>query len=444
MKKFLFFNLILSIFALNSCNSYDISGQPEISSDPEKKVFSFLETDGQGTVDFTISNKGVTGELKIYKINLLDPKGKVLSNKLFTFQPPKTNSKGIVTDELAAVVNSGSFLNSTINPLCPIDKTTSKCKLNFDNHNTEFKVRVALNDAIAQTSVETGNFFLEICSNDPSKDGSTTCDSGSSFKILVVRRPKFPPKPTVFLDCRELSHQDKGITDYPISESKNYEKHYAIRSTVNLNASHTNVYNDQGNIDNPDFEKGKRYSFRYKWKYVENPTPYSEAAKLALCDYDENGQLKKDANGNCLIGTTKIENKWYDADKGGAFARFTPLIVTPDNISPKSSFQPADDCANILDGENGHQTHSNLAIWNNKCDEYENNDYFVQLQAKTIDNKTGLESEPITTYCAPKIIPPSRVMIQLRWEEGSISREAVGPKVDLDVHLIKKTSLEGR
>ena len=221
MKRTLVLMLLsLAIAMLVSCNSYDIEGKPEIASNPAKKVFAFYpwEEESAGgnsgdttapdpadtgdtatdtgdtaadtgdtsadtgdtsentddteegvivvkaaavpdvvTEEFDIYNRGVTGELKIRKINLIDPNGNLIESldnetykNLFKIQIQRVSQDGIAaegwTDKLLVFDNMAAEEGSKIASLCPLDLASEarKCKSGFDEtkYNSQFKIKI--------------------------------------------------------------------------------------------------------------------------------------------------------------------------------------------------------------------------------------------------------------------------------------------------------------
>ena len=215
----------LSVLFLFSCDESDKdSNIPRITSVPEKKVFpnypwdENVEESGNNIIsgEFEIFNKGEK-ELRITQINFLDPDGNLLKDsenetfrKLFDFQVQKTEN-GIVKnewgDKTLTFDNSGSDLLS----LCPLESTAAKDKkcddgFSASDHNRSFKILLNYNRSAAEalknnpvnSIAATGDFQIEICTNDPLKKESATCKDGmKSFRIQVTRLPNKDRKSVV-------------------------------------------------------------------------------------------------------------------------------------------------------------------------------------------------------------------------------------------------------
>ncbi|MBP7433832.1 hypothetical protein KA996_09845, partial [bacterium] len=91
---------------------------------------------------------------------------------------------------------------------------------------------------------------------------------------------------------------------------------------------------------------------------------------------------------------------------------------------------------------------SNYLICRQKhCEKFKTKYYKVNIQAETVDLETDLVSDTADITVVPKIIPQARVVAQLTWKQGYRTKtEATAKKdgtmIDIDIHMIKKTSLE--
>lgn len=183
-----------------------------------------------------------------------------------------------------------------------------------------------------------------------------------------------------------------------------------------------------------------KYYIKYKWDMSESPTPLIEKSQLKLPDCDSNaGQWIPDV-------------KEDDPKR----AEFTGLKITPVRYGDKNKDYDEFKCADLCGDEEPSdaedefypETVSKYLICRQKyCEKYKTKYYKVNIQAVTVDWKTGKISETADVTVIPKIIPQARVIAQLSWDKGfetlTESDSGIdGVKVDLDIHMIKKISLE--
>ena len=80
------------------------------------------------------------------------------------------------------------------------------------------------------------------------------------------------------------------------------------------------------------------------------------------------------------------------------------------------------------------------------CERNRTKYYKVNIQAETVDKETDLVSDTTDITVIPKIIPQARVVAQLTWKQGFRSKAESDTKegvaIDLDIHMIKRNSLE--
>ncbi len=451
MFKYFVWSVGIAFFAV-ACNSYNVEGKPEITADPPKWSVDYVlrAADATGTYDddgvtrnlrageFVISNKGETGELQIFSINLLTPNGRIVGKtgvdadiaRLFSMARSTVDSKGkVVSGESAGFSaidgfsldnhnnNSGKFL---VAPLCPLNDPlaplTTACRKGFDaaKYNTFVKVKVnykelaaaIYKDMLTRDIKDEGNYALEFCTNDPSKESSPdTCAEGTSYKVQIYRYPNLPPKPYIGLRYNN-----------PIG---GFKDHRVIKDPVNMDVSLTcprkegldasaealcdKIISDTVTGDNTitanDFRNAccvenweDQYCVKYRWELIETPTPLAPETRITLDNIPDSG-----------------EGSWY-LNCGGqdpTLASFKGYMITP---TP------------------------------------DNKSYKVQIQAVTIDKQTQLDSDITEKIDIPNIIPSARVMVQLTWKEGLQTRaekdRQEGVAVDIDLHLVKKQGMD--
>ena len=79
------------------------------------------------------------------------------------------------------------------------------------------------------------------------------------------------------------------------------------------------------------------------------------------------------------------------------------------------------------------------------CEKTRTKYYKINIQAETVDKETDLVSDTTDITVVPKIIPQARVVAQLSWKQGFRTKAEMdkeGVQTDLDIHLVKKTSIE--
>jgi len=182
----------------------------------------------------------------------------------------------------------------------------------------------------------------------------------------------------------------------------------------------------------------ENYYIQYKWDIVESPTPFQPDSRLKLPDtYGQSGQWLADLN--------------KDNPKRAEFygLKVTPARTNennPDFSESKCSecgTEPADDTDEFFI----NKLSEFLLCRQKYCEKNRSLFYKINVQAETVDKESGLISEMAELTIIPKIIPQSRVVAQLTWDKGyrtktEASSGIPGTKVDLDLHLIKKVSLE--
>ena len=187
-----------------------------------------------------------------------------------------------------------------------------------------------------------------------------------------------------------------------------------------------------------DWEKA--YYIRYKWEMVETPTPLSYESQLTLVESEESTGTWIPDNGK------KADPKT---------ASFRSLMITPRRDHKKSNPDyDAEKCSSecgsepVDDGDRYFfRKISDYFICHQKyCEKSSAKYYKVNIQAETVDKETGFSGDTAEVTVVPKIIPQARVVAQLSWDQGfrtkAESESKEGTNVDLDIHMIKRNSVE--
>ncbi len=407
-----FFVLCASFVA---CNSYGIDGKPEVSADPQRweviNTPSLTETNEETEKVFTLMNKGIAGTLRIYSVNLLGPDGKLIQATdeelgLFTFAVSQTDSNGNVVDGFKdAVSTTVSKLNETVKGLCPIGDD-GKCRDGYENLNSNLKIKALYDFNKAQSVQTSGAFYIELCTNDPSRGDSDSCTTGTSYKIEVYRRPVKPTKPNVILDCRNaflsgttvngLTWVDSN-TFATLSEEERAQHNAAfgqfpLLTDVTLDATKSCIPMGDNYCEIPgsDSAQNPDLYIEYRWVQTKSPTPYSEESHIRLSS-----------------GGEPIEGQWISGypEGDGDKATFNGYTITVDNPDKN---------------------------------------YNVELVARTVSKSTGETSDTVTATCTPDITPNARISVELTWDKGLNynpvgNTSVVGEKIDIDLHVVRKT-----
>jgi len=402
---------------------------------------------------FEIYNRGVTGELKIAQINVLDPDGNKIElsdsstfKNLFKMQIQQTTD-GIVAgnttwgSKLLTFDNINADAAARIASLCPLNldpavEGVKECKKSFNElkYNPKFKILLTYNKNAAESLKNNppagitlaGDFAIEVCTNDTSKDKSMTCPAGtSSYKIQITRQPNKPPKPIIHVTF-----------DFTTGGPMSYRN---IKDEVSMNLKDTCV-SDPEKPSQCLANWSDRYYIKYKWEMKQSPTPLREESSLALPDSSGTaGQWLQDLGG--------------DNPKR---AEFTGLMVTPRRYSDANpdfnestcTSECGEEPTNLEDKFYFMDLSEFLLCRQKYCEKTRTRYYKVNIQAETVDKETDLVSDTEEITVVPKIIPQARVVAQLTWVEGyktkteSESTTMEGTKIDLDIHLIKRSSLE--
>ncbi len=404
------------------------------------------------TEEFDIYNRGVTGELKIRKINMIDPSGNLIDSldnetykNLFKIQIQKVTADGIATEgwteKLLTFDNMAAEDGTKIASLCPLDLASEerKCKSGFDGakYNSQFKIKINYdkaaatkikNEGISEEYRTSGDFSIEICTNDPTKEKSDTCgDNSTSYRIQITRQPAKPPKPIIHVGF-----------EYPIAKPMSYRNIY---DPVQMNLKDTCVSDPNAPTQCLDGWKS-RYYIRYKWEMKESPTPLMPQSQLTLTD-----------------ATSASAGQWLpDDDKNDnpKRASFTGVMITPRRYDTPNETYDASKCSS----ECGEEPTCNedtdkycfrkisdyLGCRQKYCERNRTKYYKINIQAETVDKETDLVSDTEDITVIPKIIPQARVVAQLTWKQGFRSKAESDTKegvaIDLDIHMIKRDSLE--
>ena len=223
--------------------------------------------------------------------------------------------------------------------------------------------------------------------------------------------------------------------EYPFQEPMSYR---SIYDKVQMNLKDTCVSDpDAPGRCLEDWEN--KYYIQYKWEMTESPTPLREESRLYLTESDDSA------------GQWILDDGTRDNPKR---ANFTGLVITPRKSSEENPSYDPERCSSECGEEpadNGDKyffkTLSDYFICRQKfCEETKTEYYKIKIQAETVDKKTGFISDPAEITVVPRIIPQARVVAQLTWKQGfktkAESESKEGAAVDLDLHLIKKNSIE--
>jgi len=385
---------------------------------------------------------------------MIDPNGQLIANldnatykKLFQIEVQKMengiategyNAKGLTFDYM------GENKDDAIASLCPLqlDSAVKTCKKGFDlkKYNSKFKIRISYDKAAAEELTKnppadyklSGEFSIEICTNDPTKGKTDTCgESSTSYRIQITRQPNKPPKPIIHVAFKST------ITE-PMSYRNIYDK-------VDMDLSKTCV----SDPDAPESERKclenwqERYYIKYKWEMKESPTPLLDQSKLQLAE-------SSGSAGQWLPDDGKRDNPKR--------ATFTGLMITPRRYpGEENPTYNADKCTSECGSEPVYDKNnpddflflkiSDYLICRQKyCEENRSKYYKVSIQAETVDKETDLVSDTADITIVPKIIPQARVVAQLSYKQGfrtkAESESKDGTAIDIDIHMIKKSSLE--
>ena len=430
-------------------NEENNDGEPEDSiGEGAVYVVKAANNENIGQVDIEIYNRGVTGELKIRKINVLDSQqdpdtkqykiiDETSSKGLFKIAIQNMNN-GMAAEGFGSEDFTFDFMNedkgNAIAPLCPLklDSTEKVCKKDSDKGklNTAFKIRLTMDKDTVLKTTNNGDFWLEICTNDPTKGKTPTCgDNATSYRIQVRRQPLKPNKPIIKVEFKD-----------PISQPMSYRNIY---DKVRMSLSKTCVARSDREGETECLENWKdQYYIRYKWEMVESPTPLIEGSRLKMSNMD------------ATSGQWISDNGKDDPTQ----AEFTGYMITPRKYYEDNETKNAEECQKcgtepIFNKDDQDDFYflklSDYLICRQKyCEENRTKYYKVNIQAETVDKSTDLSSDTAEVTVIPKIIPQARVVAQLTWKQGfktkaeSEAQNKEGAAIDLDIHMIKKSSLE--
>ena len=235
-----------------------------------------------------------------------------------------------------------------------------------------------------------------------------------------------PPKPIIHVGF-----------EYPIVPPMSYRNIY---DKVQMNLKDTCV-SDPGNPEQCLKDWESKYYIKYKWEMTESPSPLLEQSRLKLTDMDVSA-------GQWLPDDGRRDNPKR--------AEFTGLMITPVRYEEENKSFNENKCREcgegpVYDAQNPEKfffkTFSDYLICLQKyCEKTKTKYYKVNIQAETVDIATGATSETADITVVPRIIPQARVATQLSWKQGFKTRNDMDSKegvaTDLNIHLIKKTSIE--
>ena len=242
--------------------------------------------------------------------------------------------------------------------------------------------------------------------------------------------------------------KDTGVVDSNIPEpiiTVKFEEAFggpvsyrSIKDDVMMNLESTCV-SDPDNDGKCLSDWSDKYYIKYKWEMIESPTPLRQETHLDL--YESYG----------------MPGNWYPdyENENPKRAKFVGLMVTPvrsaednpDFDEAKCVSECGEQPADVQDSAYPVNLADYLICRQKYCEKKKNTYYKVKIQAVTVDLETGNNSETSEVIVVPNIIPQSRVVAQLTWKQGFRTKteaesDIEGTKVDLDIHLIKRSSLE--
>ena len=406
-------------------------------------------------------------------MQLIAPNGEVITlahplAHIFSFQLQHIEGGvGTGTDFAPERFLSVDNTDDTLADFCPLQEKEGQksCRQGFNaqEYNQFFNIKVNYHyngvanlmtkKDLPENLLQTGPYKLRICTNDPTQTTADTCPAGTTaFDFTITRLPQKPPRPIIKMAFEDSS----GLDDYRV-----------LVDPVMMDLRYTCVSNE----DSPDpydclpsDVANERYYFVFKWEMSESPTPLREETWLTLVgDMGAGSWNAFDPSDNPTIEGS-VEPR----------ADFTAYMITPvvysddDHINPDYNPECATDEVAVcgteptrpnIDPEKDMTEDEVNEVWmyvlqksrfllckQKQCFEHKSRFYKINVSAKVIDRKTDQESEEVSVDILPSIIPRARVMVQLTWKQGLQSESSIdgdeGVAVDLDVHLIKKTSLE--
>jgi len=213
-----------------------------------------------------------------------------------------------------------------------------------------------------------------------------------------------------------------------------------IKDKVRMNLENTCV-SDSENPSQCLADWSKKYYIKYRWEMIESPTPLRYETKLMI----------QSSNWSAEQWISDL-----DIDQDPKKTEFTGIMVTPVQSDEDNPDYDESKCKNECGEEPSNVQESSYAIdysefliCRQKYCEYKKTTYYkVRVLAVTVDLETGNNSETTELTVVPQIIPQARVVTQLTWKQGfntkieAESPDTEGTKIDIDIHLIKKSSLE--
>lgn len=254
--------------------------------------------------------------------------------------------------------------------------------------------------------------------SDTTKKSSLNCFTDSGITDTSI------PKPII-----KLSFQ------YTTGDNISYR---SIKDKVSMNLINSCV-SDPASPDNCLENWRDNYYIKYKWEITESPTPLSPDSQLKL-PYSDGGP------GQWIYDCTRDNPKR---------AEFAALKVTPVRSEEENSsfdeYKCAENCGakpeNSEDEDYPQKFAEFIKCHQKYCEKFRTKYYKVNVQAVTADKNSGNISATSDVTVIPRIIPAGRVQVQLSWKQGYRTKtesdsKKDGTQIDLDLHLIKRTSLE--
>ena len=252
--------------------------------------------------------------------------------------------------------------------------------------------------------------FAAACGNGGTNNSAEREPANNGNPAPALNRP---PKPIIIADFEQ-----------PLSSVT--PMLYKAFDQVQINLSHSCVsdpVNPEECLENWD----EKYSIEYKWEMVESPTPFNEQSKLRAGDWSIQAT---NINFTGVMSTPRREseeNENFDSGKCASECGDEPVY------DPKDRYFPV--------------KFSDFLVCRQKyCEKMQSRHYKINIQARAVDDKTGIVGNTAEITLVPKIVPQARVVAQLTYKQGFRSRaeseSQEGVSADLDLHLIKRKSLE--
>ena len=252
--------------------------------------------------------------------------------------------------------------------------------------------------------------FAAACGNGGKTDSAEREPANNDNPVPAVNRP---PKPIIIADFEQSVSADKPMS---------YKAFDQVQIDLR-NSCVSDPEDPQKCLE--DWEE--KYSIEYKWKMIESPTPFNEQSKVDERDW--NNQATH-INFTGVMSTPRRypeQNESFDSGKCASECGDEPVYDKEDRYFPVKF--------------------SDYLICRQKyCEKTESRHYKITIQARTVDDRHDITSDSVEITLVPKIVPQARVVAQLTYKQGFRSRaesdSLEGISVDLDLHLIKKKSLE--